>query len=86
MTLKRKREIRKIFGDFLRKRREQELNVKSVRQLSFESNLDSSKLTKIEKGQVDFRFDTLIELSKTYKIPLNKILNFEIPFWNEDEK
>ena len=84
MTVKRKKEVRKLLGEFLRNRREKDLNIKSVRQLSFESNLDSSKLTKIEKGQIDFRFDTLIELAKTYKLPLSKILGFEISFWNED--
>jgi transcriptional regulator with XRE-family HTH domain len=86
MTVKRKKDIRKMLGDFLRKRREDELKITSVRQLSFDSNLDQSKLTKIEKGQIDFRFDTLIELARTYKLPLSKILSFDIPFWNEDEK
>lgn len=86
MTLKRKKDIRKLLGEYLRNRRVKDLKITSVRQLSFESTLDQSKLTKIEKGQIDFRFDTLIELARTYKIPLSKILNFEIPFWTEDEK
>jgi hypothetical protein len=85
MTVKRKKDIRKLFGEFLRKRRENDLKIKSVRQLSFDSTLDQSKLTKIEKGQIDFRFDTLVELAKTYRLPLNKLLNFDIPFWNEDD-
>ena len=85
MTSDRNKDIRKLFGEFLRKRRENDLKIKSVRQLSFDSTLDQSKLTKIEKGQIDFRFDTLVELAKTYRLPLNKLLNFDIPFWNEDD-
>lgn len=86
MTIKRKKDIRKLLGEFLRNRRVKELKIKSVRQLSFESTLDQSKLTKIEKGEIDFRFDTLIELAKTYKISLSKILSFDIPFWSDEEK
>jgi hypothetical protein len=86
MTSKKKKDIRKLLGEFLKNRRVNELKIKSVRQLSFDSTLDHSKLTKIEKGLLDFRFDTLIELAKTYRLPLNKILNFEIKFWNEDER
>lgn len=61
------------------------MEIKSVRQLSFSSNLDYSKLNKIEKGLVDFRFDTLIELAITYKLPLKDLLSFEIDFWKEDD-
>lgn len=86
MTIKRKKDIRKLLGEFLRNRRVKDLKIKSVRQLSFESTLDQSKLTKIEKGEIDFRFDTLVELAKTYKISLSKILSFDIPFWSEDDK
>ena len=83
MIPKSKKDIRKLFGEILRRRREDELKISSVRQLSFDSNLNQNKLTKIVKGQIDFRFDTLVELAETYKLPLSNILSFDIPFWNE---
>lgn len=79
MDAKKKEQIRKQVGAFLKKRREEELQL-SVRQLSLSSNLDHSKLVKIEKGLVDFRFDTLLELATTYKIQPRDILNFDIEF------
>lgn len=77
MDSKEKKEIRKRLGAFLKERREKDLQV-SVRQLSFSSSLDHSKLVKIEKGLIDFRFDTLIELAITYKVLPRDLLNFEI--------
>ena len=77
MTAKKKKEIRKKLGAFLKKRREENMQI-SVRQLSFSSNLDHSKLVKIEKGLIDFRFDTLIELAITYKVQPKDLLNFDI--------
>lgn len=84
MNNRRKKEIRKLFGAYLKKRRETVLDIKSVRQLSFYSNLDQSKLNKIEKGLIDFRFDTLIEIALTYKLKLSEIFNFDINFWNDE--
>ncbi len=86
MNIRKKQKIRKLFGSFLKARREDVLLIKSVRQLSFTSNLDYSKLNKIEKGLVDVRFDTLIELAITYKLSLKDLLNFEIEFWKVDEE
>lgn len=85
MDAKKKKEIRKLFGEYLKKRREEYLKVDSVRQLSFSSNLDQSKLSKIEKGQIDFRFDTLLEIAITYKLRPKQLLDFPISFWREDE-
>jgi DNA-binding Xre family transcriptional regulator len=85
MEIRKKQKIRKLFGSYLKARRESVLKIKSVRQLSFSSNLDYSKLTKIEKGLVDIRFDTLIELAITYKLSLGNLLDFNIDFWKEDE-
>jgi hypothetical protein len=53
MDSNKKENIRKLFGSYLKNRREKILKVESVRQLSFSSNLDPSKLTKIEKGLID---------------------------------
>ncbi|MGC4102469.1 helix-turn-helix domain-containing protein [Ferruginibacter sp.] len=84
MDLKNKEKIRKLLGAFLKKRREEVLKIESVRQLSFESSLDQSKLSKIEKGLIDFRFDTLIEIAETYQLTLKEIFDFEIDFWQKD--
>lgn len=86
MDSKKKENIRKLFGAYLKKRREEFLKVESVRQLSFSSNLDVSKLTKIEKGLIDIRFDTLIEVALTYKLTPKQLFNFTIDFWTEDEE
>jgi hypothetical protein len=84
MNTKKKKEIRKLLGAFLKKHREEELHIESVRQLSFSSNLDQSKLSKIEKGKIDIRFDTLIELAITYKLQPKQLFNFEIDFWEKE--
>jgi len=86
MEAKKKKEIRKLFGAYLKKRREDQLGIDSVRQLSFSSNLDQSKLSKIEKGQLDLRFDTLMEIAITYKLKPKQLFDFPINFWNEDEE
>lgn len=85
MDAKKKKEIRKLFGSYLKKRREDYLKIDSVRQLSFTSNLDQSKLSKIEKGQVDLRFDTLMEIALTYKLKPKQLFDFPIAFWAEDD-
>lgn len=85
MDSKKKEKIRKLFGAYLKKTREESLKIESVRQLSFSSNLDQSKLSKIEKGLVDFRFDTLIEIALTYKLSLKEIFDFNIDFWKAEE-
>ncbi len=84
MNAKKKKEIRKLFGAYLKKRRIEVLQIKSVRQLSFSSNLDPSKLGKIEKGKLDIRFDTLIEIALTYKLKLKDLFNFNIEFWEKE--
>ncbi|HMJ48245.1 MAG TPA: hypothetical protein VK498_13010 [Ferruginibacter sp.] len=85
MDSKKKEEIRKLFGAYLKKRREKYLKIESVRQLSFTSNLDHSKLSKIEKGLIDIRFDTLLEIALTYKLSPKQIFNFRIDFWKDEE-
>ena len=85
MDVKKKKEVRKLFGAYLKKRREDYLKIDSVRQLSFASNLDQSKLSKIEKGQVDLRFDTLMEIALTYKLKPSQLFDFPITFWKEDD-
>lgn len=84
MTDKKKKEIRKLFGKHLQKWREEFLGIRSVRQLSFASNLDQSKLSKIEKGLIDLRFETLLEIAMTYKMNPKELFNFDIPFWENE--
>jgi len=84
MNTKRKKEIRKLLGAYLKKHREYVLKVKSVRQLSFSSELDQSKLSKIEKGQIDLRIDTLMEVALTYRLKPKDLFNFEIDFWQSE--
>jgi hypothetical protein len=86
MDSQKKEKIRKLFGAYLKNRREAVLKIKSVRQLSFTSNLDSSKLTKIEKGLIDFRFDTLMEIAITYQLKPKQIFDFPIDFWKDVEE
>jgi len=84
MTKKRKKEIRKLFGAYLKKHREDVLKIKSVRQLSFSSDIDPSKLSKIEKGKLDIRYDTLLEVAVTYKLTPDQIFGFKIDFWQHE--
>lgn len=78
MDTKTKEEIRKQFGEYLQRHRENVLKVKSVRELSFTSTIDNSKLSKIEKGQVNFGFDNLLEIAITYKLSDKEILGFTL--------
>lgn len=84
MNSKRKRDIRKLLGAYLKHHRENVLKIESVRQLSFDSNLDQSKLSKIEKGKIDIRIDTLMEVAVTYQIKPKELFNFEIDFWEKE--
>ena len=86
MDSKRKIEIRKQFGQYLQEHRENVLKIKSVRELSFSSGLDNSKLSKIEKGQVNFGFDNLLELAVTYRLAKKDIMGFAIKLLKGEEE
>jgi len=85
MDTKRKIEIRKQFGQYLQAHRENVLKIKSVRELSFSSNLDNSKLSKIEKGQVNFGFDNLLELGVTYRLAKKDVFGFTLKLLKGEE-
>lgn len=70
--------IRKKFGAYLKKHREEVLRENNLLVFSYSSDLDNSKLAKIEKGEIDFRFDTLIEIARTYKLAGENILGFKL--------
>lgn len=73
----RKHKIREAFGIYLKDRRERILKEKNLLQFSYTSNLDNSKLGKIEKGEIDFQFDTFLEIAETYKLTDKAILGFK---------
>ncbi len=50
----------------------------SLRQLSHLSNLDYSTIGKIEKGQVNITFTTLVELAKALEISPKELLEFDL--------
>ncbi len=77
MPRKAKYDIKKEFGAYLKKHRLEVLKETNLLDFSYSSTLDNSKLAKIEKGEVDFRFETLQEIAKTYKLTSKDILGFK---------
>ena len=78
MARKAKPTAQQAFGAFLKKHREEVLHEKNLLNFSYSSKLDNSKLAKIEKGEVDIRFSTLIEIAETYKLTDKDILGFKM--------
>jgi hypothetical protein len=78
MTREEILKIRKEFGAYLKKHREEVLKERKLLAFSYNSELDNSKLGKIEKGEVDIQFSTLIEIAKTYKLSPKSILGFKV--------
>jgi len=50
----------------------------SLRQMSYISNVDYSTIGKIEKGQINITFTTLVELAKALEADLTTVLTFSI--------
>ncbi len=75
-----KNRLLKEFGAFLKHRRIKVLKEVNLLQFSYSSNLDNSKLRKIERGEVDFRMSTLIELVKTYKLTDKQLFGYKFVF------
>lgn len=78
MAIEETLQIRKEFGAYLKKHREEVLKEKNLLAFSYNSELDNSKLGKIEKGEIDIQFSTLIEIAKTYKLSSKSILGFKL--------
>ena len=78
MAAKSKSEALKEFGLYLKKHRIEVLKEKNLLNFSYTSALDNSKLGKIEKGEIDMQFDTLIEIAKTYKLLDKGLFGFKI--------
>lgn len=61
-----KEEQLKIFGNKLRQLREQK--GWSLRQMATNCNIDFSNLGQMEKGRIDVRFSTIIQLAKVLNV------------------
>lgn len=68
MKKKSKKSIREQFGEYIKNHRESVLGEKNLLLFSYTSSLDNSKLGKIERGEIDIQFDTLVEVARTYKL------------------
>jgi transcriptional regulator with XRE-family HTH domain len=47
----------------------------SLRELSYACDIDNSKISKIEKGQINITFTTLLQLANALEIHPSEILN-----------
>lgn len=47
----------------------------SLRQLSYACNIDNSKIAKIEKGQINITFTTLLQLANALEMHPSELLN-----------
>ena len=62
----------KLFGEMIHKMRMEKSP--SLNKIAFSRDgVTSATLSRIENGQVDFKFSTLIKLSQTLEIPLTEI-------------
>ncbi|MEO6508798.1 MAG: helix-turn-helix transcriptional regulator [Patescibacteria group bacterium] len=63
----------KILGANIKRLRETK-NL-SLRELSYACDIDNSKISKIEKGQINITFTTLLQLANALEIHPSEILN-----------
>jgi transcriptional regulator with XRE-family HTH domain len=75
MLKKQDQKALKKFGLHLKKLREQK--EMSVRDVSYNCTIDNSKISKIENGQVNITFTTLLELAKGLGVSANILLDLE---------
>ena len=74
----------KAFGKIVRKIRKKKSH--SLNSIAFNTNgVTSATLSRIENGLVDFKFSTLINLSRTLDVPLSELLKDFNPQINLDE-
>jgi transcriptional regulator with XRE-family HTH domain len=62
------------FGKHVRRLREQK--GLSLRELSYSCNIDNSKISKIENGQINITVLTVLELASGLEIPPADLLHF----------
>jgi transcriptional regulator with XRE-family HTH domain len=63
------------FGKHIKSLREQK--GLSLRELSYACNIDNSKISKIEKGQINITVLTVLELAAGLEIPPAELLQFK---------
>ena len=49
----------------------------SLRELSYECDIDNSKISKIEKGQINITFTTILQLAKALEVNPSELLQTE---------
>ncbi len=49
----------------------------SFRELSYACDIDNSKISKIEKGQINITFNTILQLAKALEVTPSELLNTE---------
>ena len=74
----------KAFGKVVRRIRKSKST--SLNNIAFNSDgVTSATLSRIENGLVDFKFSTLINLSRTLDVPLSELFTEFIPRNNSNE-
>ncbi|MFV8326201.1 helix-turn-helix domain-containing protein [Flavobacterium sp. ZS1P14] len=69
-------ELRKKIGDKIQLVRRGE----SYAKIASRCNLDASKISKIEKGRIDFRINTIFEIAKGLRVHPKELLDIEFNF------
>ena len=69
-----KKALRK-FGQRLNSLRKQK-NL-SLRELSYACNVDNSKISKIEKGQVNITFNTIVQLAEALEVKVCELMDID---------
>ena len=75
MISKKDKIILEKFGAHIRKFRE--AKGLSQRELSYQCNIDNSKISKIEQGKINITVLTILQLSAALEIPPMELLNFQ---------
>lgn len=68
-------EILKKFGLKVRKLRQDK--GLSLNMFAYENDLSKASVSKIERGIIDFRFSTLLQIANALEISLSELLNIE---------
>lgn len=69
-------ELRKKIGNKIKLIR----NTESYAKIASRCNLDASKISKIEKGRIDFRINTIFEIAKGLRVHPKELLDIEFNF------
>ena len=69
-----KANLKKLGANIKRLRESKNL---SLRELSYECDIDNSKISKIEKGQVNITFTTILQLAKALAVSPSDLLQTE---------